>query len=173
MRMFVSRQVLGLMALVAWVAAGAFTLSASAQDEPSTGPVTPTPTPTRAAQVPAATPTVEVPGAVARVLERYAQAIAAEDLAAFESCLWQPGDYVPRLQEVLRHFFSVRLKYLQMEAHPGATPEQLILKVKMQTRFRENRTRKPGQYDQQVEFHLERRRQEWRIRSIPDPRSQT
>ncbi len=163
-----------LQALLIGVLLGALTVPALAQSgsSPSSTVALP-PTIVPAHQVGGATPTVEIPAAVGQLLERYAQAIASEDLDTFEGCFWQPVEHVARLKEVFKHFFSVRLKYLQMAALPGATTEQLVLKVKMQTRFRENRTRKAGQYDLLVEFHLERRRGEWRIHSIPDPQSQT
>jgi len=152
------RQLADLLFLLSGITAAALSLPASAQEASILRPAS-------------STPTIEVPTAAMRLLDRYAQAIATEDLDAFEACFWQGEDYVFQLKEVLQHFFNVRLKYLQMEARPGAGPNQLILKVRMQTRFRENRTRRPGQYELRVEFSLEQRRNEWRIRSI-DPASE-
>lgn len=169
MQRVVSRQLVGLPALLSGIAAVALSLPAPAQEESVLR--SPALTPPPAAQAIPATPTIEVPTAAMRLLDRYAQAIATEDLEAFEACFWQGEDYVLQLKEVLQHFFSVRLRYLQVEARPGAGPELLILKVRMQTRFRENRTRKPGQYELRVEFSLEQRRSEWRIQSI-DPASE-
>jgi len=163
------RQLADLLFLLSGITAAALSLPASAQEASILRPASSTPNP--AAHVAPATPTIEVPTAAMRLLDRYAQAIATEDLDAFEACFWQGEDYVFQLKEVLQHFFNVRLKYLQMEARPGAGPNQLILKVRMQTRFRENRTRRPGQYELRVEFSLEQRRNEWRIRSI-DPASE-
>lgn len=163
------RQLVSLPALLSGITAAALSLPASAQQESVLRSAPPTPTP--AAQVAPATPTIAVPTAAIRLLDRYAQAIATEDLQSFEACFWQGENYVLQLKEVLQHFSTVRLKYLQLEARRGAGRQQLILKVRMQTRFRENRTRKPGQYELQVEFFLEQHRDEWRIRSI-DPASE-
>lgn len=159
---------------LAWAAVGVLAGAAFAQDE--SAPTVPVPALQPAAvatpRVERATLAVAVPGEVMELLERYAEAIEAEDFARFETCFWQPEDYLEKLEEVFKHFFNVRLKYLQIEAFPGASTDRLVLRVKVQTRFRENRTKKPGQYDQRVLFQLEQRHGQWRIRSIPDPRSQ-
>jgi len=112
------------------------------------------------------TPEVEIPAAVRQLLEQYAKAFEQEDAAAFKRCFWDPAPYEGFFHEVCRDWFDIHVRFLELKAYAGSSPNQLGLQGTLQSRLRENRTKRLVPLESAARYLLERRNGQWRIVSI-------
>ncbi len=110
--------------------------------------------------------TVEAPAEVWTLLDRYAASFETADEAGFASCFWDAAAYLSSFRSVGSDWFNVRVKFLEVQSYRGTGEDRLILKVKIESRLREKRTRRLVPLDTSAEFLLEKRHGEWRLVSI-------
>jgi len=110
--------------------------------------------------------TVEAPAEVWTLLDRYAASFETGDEAGFASCFWDAAAYLSSFRSVSSDWFDVRVKFLEVRPYRGTGEDRLILKVKIESRLREKRTRRLVPLDTSAEFLLEKRQGEWRLVSI-------
>lgn len=129
-------------------------------------PLAPTPASPKAATAELLDATVETPAEVWTLLDRYAASFETADEAGFASCFWDAAAYLSSFRSVGSDWFNVRVKFLEVQSYRGTGEDRLILKVKIESRLREKRTRRLVPLDTSAEFLLEKRQGEWRLVSI-------
>jgi hypothetical protein len=113
---------------------------------------------------------LDIPAGVKELLADYAEAFESESEEDFVDCFWNPKPYLKNFREIVKGWYDIRIRYLQVKAFPSLDQNRLLLKVTWQFRARENRTRKLFRLELEgVELVLERRQDSWRILSSRTP----